>query len=89
MNRIEEGFHALDRIAPGDEEVAEIRDDRIVAGVYRYIQTALAATTGTDPATVYTLGFRRTWSGRGDDFGPPELHSIGGSYPILSVHVTP
>ena len=73
-----------------EEASAEIRDNRIVAGVYRYIQAALAVTTeDSETATVYTAGFRRTWTGIGDEFGPVELYSIGSSYPILPEHVGP
>lgn len=67
-----------------EEASAKMKDGKIVAGVYRYIQAALAIARERDEnAAVYTIGFRRTWTGSGDDFGPVELYSIGSSYPIL------
>jgi len=65
---------------------AEIKDNRIVAGVYRYIHAYLAARKDAS-ATVYSVVFSRTWTGKGDAFGPVEIHSYGESYPILPQNI--
>ena len=57
-------------------------DGRISAGWYKYLYAAVAV-NNTGACTVYETGFRRSWTGRGDAYGPLELHSIGGGFPIL------
>jgi len=62
-------------------------DGHIEAGVYRYLNAALAVEKASG-CRVYTIGFRKTWVGPGaDDFGPMEYHSVGSSFPIAKENV--
>ncbi|GAB6089199.1 hypothetical protein [Spirochaeta dissipatitropha] len=67
-----------------DEQlVAETDNDgRITANYYLYLY-AQAAVRRNGKYFVFPLGFRRSWTGRGTDYGPIELRSIGVSFPIL------
>ncbi|MEK6796993.1 MAG: hypothetical protein AABZ39_19620 [Spirochaetota bacterium] len=71
-----------------EEARAEIDPDgKIIGKVYRFIG-AEVATKGKEGCTVCVYRFRRIWTGRGDEFGPVELHSIGGGYRIQEGNVT-
>lgn len=65
------------------QAVAEVNnDDKIVAGYYAYIYADIAVKKKSG-CVVYPIGFRKTWTGKGDTFGSLEMRSIGVSYPIL------
>jgi hypothetical protein len=69
------------------EARAEVNQDgKIVAGVYKFIGAEIA-TKDKGGCMVRVCRFRRTWTGTGDDFGPVELHSIGGGYRIFEENV--
>ncbi len=62
---------------------AEVNNDgNIQAGFYKYIYTHIAVKKKSGHS-VYLIGFRKTWTGTGEEFGPLQLHSIGDNYPIL------
>lgn len=70
-----------------EEARAEIDPNgKIIGKVYRLIG-AEVATKGKDGCTVFVYRFRRIWTGKGEEFGPVELHSIGGSYRIQEENV--
>ncbi len=65
------------------QAVAEVNNDnRIVAGYHRYLYAQLAVKK-SNGVLVYSLGFRGDWTGKGEDFGPLYLRSVGSSYAIL------
>ena len=68
------------------EEIELLQDGRPVARRYKYLYAGAAVKQG-DKSVVFALGFRRTWTGTGEEYGPLELHSIGASYTILEENI--
>ena len=66
------------------QAVAEVNNDNvIVAGYYKYLYADVAVKKAKG-AVVYPMGFRKAWTGEGENYGPLEIRSVGVSYPILA-----
>jgi hypothetical protein len=70
-----------------EQAVAEIdNDNQIVAGYYKYIY-AQVGVKKTKGCAVYPMGFRKGWTGEGENYGKLQIRSIGVSYPILEKYL--
>ena len=70
-----------------EQAVAEVNNDNeIVAGYYKYLYADVAVKKAKG-CVVYPMGFRKAWTGTGEDYGPLEIRSVGVSYPILAENI--
>ncbi|MBL6929004.1 MAG: nucleoporin [Rhodospirillales bacterium] len=70
-----------------EQAVAEVNNNsEIVAGYYKYLYAQVAVKKAKG-CLVYAMGFRKGWTGEGEDYGPLEIRSVGSNYPILEENI--